>query len=332
MKPFVLIFVVAALTSSALAQTNRRQKRQAAKPVAAPVTAAPVSTAPAATPAPAPAAPPQFLQIRYFGEFLGSNLYRWDDKLTDVDGKRNTNSKRNYFDGADPTQWFHQFSFRMLVADNVRLIIEPRFITQVGGRNKMGGADDKQLVQQADHRVGFLSNYWNSDDKVWSTTYRLSARLPTSRADKNSGHILQFDPTHITSYKLSEKVSFGLYNTYRYYWYESSKDAQRWRLYTSPSVTYTIDDVWSIFVSYEHEYSHRSNASAPTNNATGENVGSERRRSFFNAHETLQDVYAGVNYNINPSLTFYPFIRFAQVSKWDTQTMQAGFWLMGAIY
>lgn len=325
MKPLVLIVVVAALTSSALAQNARKPKRQAtrqaapvAKPVAkpAPAPTAPVSTA-AATPT--PVAPPQFLQIRYFGEYLGSNIYRWDDYLTDVDGKRNYD-----MDESSPLQMFHQFSFRMLVADKVRLYVEPRFITQFGGRNKMEAdspAGDHQFVQQADHRVSLQSNYWASEDKVWSTSYRLGARLPTSRTDKNSGHILQPDMLHVTNLTVNEKLSFSLWNQVRYYWYEQNVDAERWRLYTSPSMTYTIDDIWSLYFQYEHEYAHRSRPGA-----------GNRHSNFFNGEETLQDLYAGVNYNINPSLTFYPFIRFAQLSKWDTQTMQAGFWLMGAIY
>ena len=324
MKPLVLVFVATALMSSALAQTARRPKRQGARkaaPTAKPrvLRTAPVSTAPA-TAAPAPAAPPQFLQIRYFGEYAGSNLYRWDDTLVDVDGKR------NYSDsiGSDPLQWFHQFSFRFLVADNIRLFVEPRFVTQFGGRNEMGAEEDQQFIQQLDHRFGLMSNYWASADGVWSTTYRLGTRLPTSRGDKNAQHILQPEALHITNLTISPQLSFGLWNQIRYYWYEQNVDAERWRLYTGPSMTYTIDDIWSVFVMYEHEYQHRSR---------GGNTGNgRRRRNFFNGEEILQDVYAGVNYNINPSLTFYPFIRFAQVSKWDTQTMQAGFWLMGAIY
>lgn len=333
MTAWAVALLVATSITSAEAQTAKRKNSQTrptarrtapaarktaparAQSVKAKQTTAPVSPVIPSTAAPTtPVAAPQFLQIRYFGEFLGSNLYRWDDTLTDVD------AKRDYSAGTDPLQWFHQFSFRFMLADNMRLWIEPRFITQHGGRNKMGADEDKQSIQQLDHRVRLQSNYWTSEDKMWSTTIIAGTRLPTDRGSKNARIILQPEALHITGLTLNETWSFGLWNQVRYYWYETALDDERWRLYTGPSVTYTIDDIWSVFVMYEHEMTHRSRA------------GAGNRRGFWSMEETLQDVYAGVNYNINPSLTFYPFIRFAQVSKWDTQTQQVGFWLMGAIY
>jgi hypothetical protein len=331
MTAWAVALMVATSISSADAQTTKRKntqtrptarrstparktppaRAQAVKPAKSSSTTAPVST-PSAAPAPQPTPPPQFLQIRYFGEYLGSNLYRWDDTLTDV----TTNG--NYKPSTDPLQMFHQIGFRFRLSEEVRLWVEPRFITQFGSRAKMGADEDQQVIQQFDFRVRLGTNYWTSEDKQWSTTFLGGTRIPTDRGSKNANIVLQPEVLHITNFTPNPTWSFGLWNQVRYYWYESDVDSQRWRLYTGPSFTYTIDDIWSVFVMYEHEMNHRSNPGA--------------RRNFVHMKETLQDVYAGVNYNINPSLTIYPFIRFAQVSTWDPQTQQVGFWLMGAIY
>ncbi len=317
MKRLIAVMMVLGFVGTAIAQTPKKTEKKAPKKATKSVSTAPVAPAPAAPPK------PQFMQIRYFAELLGSSI----DKLEDNQiwtGTGEIRGTRKAPRQSDPLNLFNQFSFRFLVGENTRLYVEPRFFLQFGDRNDLvndakadGSSVDAQVIQQLDHRIGFMSNYWTSADKKWSTTYRLGTRLPTDRASKNSNIVLQPEALHITNFTPNTKWSFGLWNQLRYYWYEEQVDNERWRLYTGPSMTYTINDIWSIFVMYEHELQH----SAP-----------EGKRHFLYGQESLQDVYAGVNYNINPSFTVYPFIRFSQVSRVDPETMQWGLWLMAALY
>lgn len=252
------------------------------------------------------------LQVRYFAEFLGPNVVKWDENQVDVDGKG------NYAKSDEPIGTFHQFSLRWKVADTTRIYVEPRFTTHFADRDELraAGGDDSS-VRMEDFRGGVMSNYWSSEDKIFSTTYRVGSRFSTSQASRESDITAQPEALHIFSWQPTAALNVSLWNQVRYYWYQAEVDNERWRLYTAPSVTYVLNDTFSVFVMYEHEQNH----SAP-----------EGKRNYFHSVNTLQDVYAGVNINVNPSLTIYPFVRMAQLKKLNDETLQVGAWIMGAIF
>lgn len=251
------------------------------------------------------------LQVLYFSEFLGPNVVKWDDNQV------GTTKNGDYSKGTEPIGMFHQFSVRWKFAGSKKIFLEPRLTTHFGSRSDLRSTDDQSAVRMEDFRAGISDNYWRSEDNVFSTTYRLGNRFPTSQASKDANITAQPELLHITSAQLNKDLNISIWNQIRYFWYENDVDQERWRLYTGPSVTYTLSDTYSIFVMYEHELQH--------NAKKGE-------RSFSYAKETLQDVYAGVNINLNPSLTIYPFIRMAQLKKINDETLQVGAWVMGAIF
>ena len=254
----------------------------------------------------------EHLQVRYFAEFLGPNVKRFDVKYVDVD------SKGNYSAAEDPIGTFHQFSVRWKTGNSARVFVEPRFTTHFGDRAQLQAADKESgAIRMEDFRAGVMDNYWSSEGKVWSTTYRLGNRFPTSEASRDSNITAQPEGLHILSWTPNKEWNVSLWNQLRYYWYETQVDNERWRLYTGPSVTYTFNDTYSAFVMYEHEQQHSA---------------SEGKRSYLHSVNTLQDIYAGVNINITPSLTVYPFVRMAQLRKFNDETMQIGAWVMGAIF
>lgn len=252
------------------------------------------------------------LQVRYFAEFLGPNVKRLDDKSVDTD------SKGNYAAGEDPINTFHQLSLRWRTGKTTRVFVEPRFTTQMGNREALQNAGKESgVVRAEDFRAGVMDVYWTSEDKVWSTTYRLGNRFPTSEASRDANITAQPEGLHILSWTPNKDWNVSLWNQLRYYWYEPQVENERWRLYTGPSVTYTINDTFSIFAMYEHEQNHAAPAG---------------KRNYFHSTNSLQDLYAGVNINITQSLTIYPFIRMAQLKKFNDETMQIGAWVMGAVF
>lgn len=253
----------------------------------------------------------EHLQVRYFSEFLGPNVVKWDDNQVDVD------TKGNYAKSSEPIGMFHQFSFRWKIASETRIFAEPRFTTHFGDRNEISAGDDQHAFRMEDFRAGVMSKYWVDGSGRWSTTVRAGARLPTSQASRDAQIVAQPEMLHITSFQANSRFNVSLWNQIRYYAYESSVDEERWRLYTGPSVTYAFNDSYELFVMYESELQHRAPAG---------------KRDYFHARDILQDVYAGVNININPSLTVYPFIRTAQLRKFNDETMQIGAWVMGAVF
>jgi len=253
----------------------------------------------------------EHLQVRYFSEFLGPSVTKWDDNQVDV------SKNGNYVKNSEPIGIFHQFSLRWKVMDDTRVFVEPRFTTHFGSRSDIPSTDDQGNLRTEDFRAGLMSNYWTSDSKEWSTTVRVGNRFPMSRASMNADITAQPEALHITSWQINKDVNVSLWNQIRYYWYEPGVDKERWRLYTGPSVTYTFNDTYSLFVMYEHENQHNA---------------AEGKRAYLHSTNILQDLYAGVNINLNPSLTVYPFIRAAQVSTFDDETLQVGAWIMGSIF
>jgi hypothetical protein len=320
----VLALTLALSSAAALAQTAAPKKSSTKLP-AAPAPAA----APAVTPANTSVANEESstmkilkekLQIRYFGEFLGPSVTKWEDNQIDVDGHGGA-GKGKAERQSTPINLFNQFSFRWKVGEKTRAFWDARFTTQFGDRNELGRNDDRQVIVQEDQRVGLNYGYYASADKVWSASFLPRVRLPTSQASQDANIILQPDLLHVTSFQATPALNFSLFNAIRYYWFEQKVDSERYRIYTSPSVTYVINDTFELFVSYEHELQHRE---------------PEGKRNLLYTKESLQDIYAMVNININPSLTFSPLIRFAQVQRWGwedmRETMQVGAWISGAIF
>jgi hypothetical protein len=255
------------------------------------------------------------LQVRYFAEFLGPQANRWDDNQVDAD------DNGRFTKSSEPINMFNQFSIRWRVKDQNRLAIEPRFTTHFGDRNELGQNEDTQVVRMEDFRIRYNMPYWASADKVYSTVLSVGNRFPTSRASKDANIVAQPEFLHITNFQATPSLSFSLWNQLRYYWYESKVDRERYRFYTGPSMTYVFNDTFELFVMYEHELQHNQ---------------PEGKRAYNYTQESLQDTYMGVNININPSFTIYPFIRLAQLKRWEYEdqrdTAQIGAWLMGSIF
>ncbi len=323
-----LVMVLALALSSSLALAQTAPKKSTTKLPAKP---APAASTPAVTPAPANTTVAngesgtmkilkEKLQIRYFGEFLGPSIRKWEDNQIDTDGHGGAGKGRAVRQET-PINLFNQFSFRWKVGEKTRAFWDARFTTQFGDRNEVGDGEDQQVIVQEDQRIGLNYGYWTSADKVWSTSFLPRVRLPTSEASQDSNIVLQPDILHVTSFQATPALNISLFNAVRYYWYEQKVDSERYRIYTSPSVTYVFNDTFELFVSYEHELSHRD---------------PEGKSNFFLLRETLQDIYAGVNINITPSLTVFPFLRLAQLQRleWDDQqdTAQVGAWIIGNIF
>lgn len=317
----LVIALALALTSTfSLAQTSsvsvKKKKTTAPAPApTAPVAATNVSTG--STDSPTMKILKDRLQVRYFAEFLGPQVSKWDDNQVDAD------DNGRYSRSNSPINMFNQFSIRWRVKDQNRLAFEPRFTTNFGDRNDLSadGQNDQQVVVMEDFRIRYNMPYWTSSDKVFSTVLSVGNRFPTSRASKDANIVAQPEILHITNFQATPSLSFSLWNQFRYYWYESKVDRERYRLYTGPSVTYIMSDTFELFAMYEHEIQHNQ---------------PEGKRKYNYTKESLQDTYLGVNININPSFTIYPFIRLAQLKRWEYEdqrdTAQIGAWLMGSIF
>jgi hypothetical protein len=330
-----LVTVLALALSSSLALAQTSPKRSSTKLPAKPAAKAAVA-APAPAPATAAVTPAntsvasedsatmkvlkERLQIRYFSEFLGPNVKKWDDNQVDVDGYGG-DGKGKFARSSDPINMFNQFSFRWKVADTTRAFVDARFTTQFGDRNGVSDGSDKQVIVQEDQRVGLNYGYFASADKVWTANFLPRFRLPTSEASQDANIVLQPDFLHVLSFQATPSLNFSLYSSARYYWFEQKVDSERYRLYNSPSMTYILNDTFEIYLQYEHELQHRA---------------AEGARKYNYMKESLQDIYAGMNINFTPSLTIMPFIRFAQLQRWgwsdQRETMQIGAWIMGNIF
>lgn len=321
----VTVLALALSSSVAFAQTTPKKSstKLPAKPAAAastPAVTTPTNTSVATEESGTMKILKEKLQIRYFSEFLGPNVEKWDDNQVDVDGYGG-DGKGKYSRSSDPINLFNQFSFRWLVAPTTRFLVDARFTTQFGDRNGIAEGSDQQVIVQEDHRIGFNYGYWQSADKTWSTNILPRVRFATSEASQDANIILQPDFLHVLSFQATPSLNFSHWSTVRYYWFEQKVDQERYRWYNSFSTTYILNDTFEIYLQYEHELQHRA---------------AEGARKYTYMKESLQDLYAGVNMNLTPSLTIMPFIRFAQLQRWgwedQRETMQIGAWIMGNIF
>ena len=104
---------------------------------------------------------------------------------------------------------------------------------------------------------------------------------------------------------------------YRQYIPTEETTAERWRLYMAPYVQYRITDKWRYEAYYETEIQH--------NVTRGE-------RDWFYARRTLQSGFTGFTYQVNPSLSFFPFLRFYTVRKFDPATTGFGMWTIATLF
>lgn len=249
------------------------------------------------------------LRINYFSEFLGPGFESETGNIPDVD------SKGNAVENTEPAQLWNQISIGWNVTEQWRLIFNPRFTLQVGQRDDL--PSDDGVLRTEDFLVGFQGTLWSNGP--WSVWIRPGYRLPTSRFTRDANWNGEVEWLHIIDRApgTDTKWGVGVWTQARFYVPTEDSTNERWRLYNAPYVTYTINDKWRAEVFYENTIQH--------NELRG-------KRDYNYARNSMQSAMTGVTYNINPSLSVFPFIRYYTVRKFSADTMGLGAWISAALF
>ncbi|MFP5457936.1 MAG: hypothetical protein ACLGG7_04325 [Bacteriovoracia bacterium] len=112
--------------------------------------------------------------------------------------------------------------------------------------------------------------------------------------------------------------SLGAWIVPRFYVPSAESNTERWRFYVAPYVRRRLGEgeVW-IQAFLEQEIQH--------NNVMGE-------RAYNFAKRSLNAAYLGVEFNLNPKLILYPFVRSYNLAKPAWETTAVGTWIIWLAY
>ena len=202
-----------------------------------------------------------------------------------------------------PASVWHQVSFNYNFGAKLNFVVNPRFMTPLVNSVDMKFPEDNSFLMVDDTLVGFQGVIFTNEDKKFNFWVRPAMRLPTSRASRNTGNggagstTHQLDLSYNATYDFNKTWQVGLYNQFRQWVIEDHYDMTRFRIYFSPFVQYTIDDVSRVLFYYEN-YQETDKRDQP--------VG-DRDPVFY---DLTQNVFVGYSYDITPKFNVMPTVNY----------------------
>lgn len=249
-------------------------------------------------------------RISYFGELLGSNLEKWDDNQYDQNGQKM----------AAPTNLYNQFNVAYRFLPSTMLLMSPRFYVSLGDRNDLSNKEDQHNVYLDDWLFGILQEYVRTKDLIFRG--RLTHRHPFNTASQNANIDSQIEYQNDLFWMMAPGHTLLVWNTYRYYSYESQVNENRYRINLNSIYTYDITDKWKFQVFHELDLQHR----APKRGTRDLN---KQKWNYFEKNKN--HVALGVGYSPIPNWSFIPFIKALNDENWSAETTQMGVWVLGRI-
>lgn len=254
------------------------------------------------------ATPKKRLSIVYFSEVLGPGVANGDGYVPNPDAKGNP---RPGFEGYNI---WNQFSFRYKFDNGWEPFFNTRFTWTFGERNRLGSDDGPFRTE--DQVTGVRKTLWASG--AWSFFAQLGYRLPTSRSTIDAKWNGQVECFCILDWTPNKDWSLGAWIVPRFYVPSAESNTERWRFYVAPYVRRRLGEgeVW-LQAFLEQEIQH--------NNVMGE-------RAYNFAKRSLNAAYLGVEFNLNPKLILYPFVRSYNLAKPAWETTAVGTWIIWLAY
>ncbi|MGE3609882.1 MAG: hypothetical protein AB7I27_09885 [Bacteriovoracaceae bacterium] len=243
------------------------------------------------------------LKIGYFAMATGSTLDHWDNSSISEQGVK---------DYTSPPNVFNQVSFNYNFGWKMNFVLNPRWTNNLTAGNGVG---NKTFAVMEDWLTGLQGVIHTSEDKKYNLWVRAGARLPTSRGSRAANITWQPEVMLIPSYDFNTTWQLGGYIQARYWVYEQKYTDDRYRLYLSPYLMYTINDTTKVQVFYQMQNDKK--------------LGTKTVRKYY------EDVMFAISKDITPKLNFMPFVGYYLHNQWKEQTAikypfnesYFGFWL-----
>jgi hypothetical protein len=330
MKRFFLLTLIlgALVTAQAYGQTK---KSSATKSVAPKTTVKKVTTTEVAAEA-QPATPvsksafDKFydrLSIGYFGSLTTPTFEKWDSNNAAISPE---------FSGGDPCRncdtyslniW-SQVNFGYNYGGTMKFNVIPRFTTFLDSPSNQDPGERGMVILE-DALVGFSGVVFSSTDKKFNWWMRPGVRLPTSHATRHYDHAdfgkltYGLEWLNVLSYDFNPAWQVAFTFQDRYWIFENRYNASRNRLYTSPYITYTVNDTTKFQLYYENMLE---------NNKRWESING-KKPVYYNV---WQNAYIGVAKDVTPKLNLFPYISaFVNDVPFSMRSFWGGLWITYSI-
>lgn len=260
------------------------------------------------------------LSISYFGVLTSPPLENWDSNNAAVSPE--------FSAGNDPCKNCDTYSMNLWSQVNVaynfgakfKFNIIPRWTTFLDTPSDQSQGDRGFIIPE-DALVSFSGVFVSSPDKKFTWWMRPGVRLATSRGARNYNNgtwgtlTQQLEWLHSFTYDFTKEFQIGLLAQQRVWVYDDRYNLSRIRHFTSPFVSYALNDTTKVQLYYENM------------------IENNRRWESLNNKEPVykdvwQNAYIGVAKDITPSLNVFPFISaFVNDIPFSGRSAWVGLWV-----
>lgn len=261
------------------------------------------------------------LSINYFGVLTSPPLEDWDTNNAAISPEFSGNCKN--CDSYSLNLW-SQVNFAYNFGAKFKFNLIPRWTTFFDTPSDQGQGE-RGFFMPEDALVAFSGVFLSSTDKKFNWWMRPGVRLTTSRFSRTyeSGtwgtmtHQLEW--LHSFTYDFTPQFQIGLLAQQRMWVYDDRYNTSRMRYFTSPFVSFTINDTTKIQAYYENMIENN-----------------RRWKSINNKEPTYRNVwqnaYVGVSKDITPKLNFFPWVSaFVNDVPFSGRSFWAGAWISYSI-
>lgn len=259
------------------------------------------------------------LGISYGGFVTSPTLEKWDSNNAAVSPE---------FSGGDPCRncdtysfnVFSQFNFSYNFGAKMKFNVIPRFTTFFDTPKDQSPGERGNIILE-DALVGFSGVVYSSPNKKFNWWMRPGVRLPTSHATRTYNHAdfgrltYGLEIANSLTYDFDPKWQIGLFAQNRVWVFENRYNLSRTRIYTSPNITYTINDTTKVSAYYENMIE---------NNKRWKSING-KDPVYYNV---WQNAFIGVAKDVTPKLNVFPYISaFVNDVPFSMRSFWLGAWI-----
>jgi hypothetical protein len=257
------------------------------------------------------------LSIGYFGVLTTPPLEDWNSNHSAISPEFSGSCKN--CDSYSLNIW-SQVNFAYNFGAKFRFNIIPRWTTFFDTPSDQGEGDRGFFIPE-DALVAFSGVFFASADKKFTWWMRPGLRLATSRGSRNYqnatwGSIThQLEWLHSITYDFTKQFQVGLFAQQRVWIYDERYNLSRMRYFTSPFVSYALNDTTKIQAYYENMLQ---------NSGRWESING--KKPVYK--DVWQNAYVGVAKDLTPKLNVFPYLSaYVNDVPFSSRSFWAGMWI-----
>lgn len=248
------------------------------------------------------------LRIGYFGDYTFTTLKKLDDNQYNSDGTKNPM----------PISLLNEFNITYNVTPKLALYTKPEFYVVTGDRNDLDDSYDRNLVTMGDLLLGFQYRAYRGPKVNYNI--RVTHGHPFSKYSRDQQINSETDFQNFIIWFPTRKITMLIWNTYRYYFYDSEVNSKRYRINNRFIFSYNWNDKWGYQFNSEFVLQHRSRKEGP----------GQRKWNHFSVYRNT--LSWGVTYKLSNYLTLIPNVEAQDLENVRWETLQFGVTFLGRVF